>query len=47
MFVIVLTYVEPLGVVDRHLAAHVEYLKNSMRQGFLLPRAGEFRAPVG
>lgn len=46
MFVIVLTYVEPLEVVDRHLAAHVEYLKRQyeagifMASGRRIPRTG-------
>src|SRR6266567_3397296 len=36
MFVIVLTYVEPLDVVDRHLAAHVEYLKKQYEAGIFI-----------
>lgn len=46
MFVIVLTYVEPLEVVDRHLAAHVEFLKKQYEAGIFvasgrrIPRTG-------
>ncbi len=46
MFVIVLTYVEPLDVVDRHLAAHVDYLERQyeagvfMASGRRIPRTG-------
>jgi uncharacterized protein YciI len=46
MFVIVLTYVVPLDVVDRHLAAHVEYLKKQYETGIFIasgrriPRTG-------
>lgn len=46
MFIIVLTYLEPLDVVDRHLAAHVEYLKKQYEAGIFIasgrriPRTG-------
>lgn len=46
MFVIVLTYMEPLDVVDRYLAAHVEYLKKQYETGIFIasgrriPRTG-------
>lgn len=46
MFVIVLKYIEPLEVVDRHLAAHVEYLKKQYETGVFIasgrriPRTG-------
>ena len=46
MFVIVLTYVVPLDVVDRHLAAHVEYLNKQYETGIFIasgrriPRTG-------
>jgi uncharacterized protein YciI len=46
MFVIVLTYVKPLEVVNRYLAAHVEYLKKQYEAGIFItsgrriPRTG-------
>jgi uncharacterized protein YciI len=46
MFVIVLTYLEPLDVVERHLVAHVEYLKKQYEAGVFIasgrriPRTG-------
>lgn len=46
MFVIVLTYVEPLDVVDRYLVAHVDYLERQYAAGIFIasgrriPRTG-------
>lgn len=46
MFVIILSYVEPIDVVERHLAAHVEYLKKQYEAGIFIasgrriPRTG-------
>lgn len=46
MFVIELTYVKPLGEVDKYLSEHVEFLKKQYNAGFFLasgrkvPRSG-------
>jgi uncharacterized protein YciI len=46
MFVVILTYIKPLDVVDEHLEAHVEFLKKNYEQkvfiasGRQVPRTG-------
>ncbi len=46
MFVIILTYTKPLEIVDRHLEAHVEFLKKNyenkvfIASGRQVPRTG-------
>lgn len=36
MFVIHVNYVRPLDEIDKHLAAHVEFLKASYKEGVLV-----------
>lgn len=46
MFVVLITYKQPLDVVGAHLAAHVEFLKRQYREGCFIasgrrvPRTG-------
>lgn len=46
MFIVLLTYIKPLEIVDNHLEAHVEYLKeqyskkNFIASGRRVPREG-------
>lgn len=46
MFIISLTYITPIGEVDKHLQAHVEYLKEQYKLGYFIasgrknPRTG-------